>query len=345
VSKPSIDNRTANTLIGRGILTAESIADELRRRLVERLTKENGSPYGDIISEARQILSEFEPIIAEHISAMDLYAWVAGVHELWRTLPPNLQNIAFQDRFRIQPPRYPGPPTFIGTAFGEDGEPTVRFPLIERAYESLYSRGVVTRDEFNELSQEAKQRAFAVAGDWSTETVERIRDTLADTIRDGASLSGFKNRLNESLDKGSIGSAHIETIYRTNVMTAFHEGHDSLMDNPIVDAVFPYQEYMPIGDNRTRPEHEALGFLGLNGTGVYRRDDPFWEFFTPPCGYNCRCGIRAVSLEEAARMGVKEAQKWLRTGRPPEQPEWRIEFIPFRPPAGFGRGKRERVAA
>ena len=46
--------------------------------------------------------------------------------------------------------------------------------------------------------------------------------------------------------------------------------------------VFPYQEYLPIGDSRTRPEHLALAELGINETGVYRRDDPFWDLFLPP---------------------------------------------------------------
>ena len=98
-----------------------------------------------------------------------------------------------------------------------------------------------------------------------------------------------------------------------------------------------YQAYVPIHDARTRETHLALGKLGLDGTGVFRRDDPFWDRFTPPWDYNCRCGTNLLTIEAAARMGVQEAKEWLRSGRPPAEPEYRDQFIPFPNNAGFGQ--------
>lgn len=46
-----------------------------------------------------------------------------------------------------------------------------------------------------------------------------------------------------------------------------------------------------------------------------------------------------MTLEAAARAGVREAQEWLRTGRPPLQPEFRLaevsQQVEFKP--GFGQ--------
>ena len=62
-------------------------------------------------------------------------------------------------------------------------------------------------------------------------------------------------------------------------------GHDELADDPVVAEIFPYQSIDPIDDGRTRKNHLALKKLGLNGTNVYRRDDPFWDIFLPPWGF------------------------------------------------------------
>ena len=80
--------------------------------------------------------------------------------------------------------------------------------------------------------------------------------------------------------------------------------------------------------------------FGLNGTSVYRRDDPMWDLFTPPWGYQCRCGVNLLTVEAAARKGVVEARRWERTGEPPVNPEHRLDAIPFRPEPGFVGDRR-----
>ena len=105
------------------------------------------------------------------------------------------------------------------------------------------------------------------------------------TIDQGASRGVFRERLGERLDGSFIGPAHRENVYRTNIQAMFHSAHDELADDPVVAELFPYQSIDPIDDGRTRPNHLALKKLGLNGTSVYRRDDPFWFLFLPPWGY------------------------------------------------------------
>lgn len=50
-----------------------------------------------------------------------------------------------------------------------------------------------------------------------------------------------------------------------------------------------YLQYMAIGDELTRDDHEAL-----NGI-ILPINDPFWDTNTPPNGYNCRCSVVGVS--------------------------------------------------
>jgi hypothetical protein len=74
--------------------------------------------------------------------------------------------------------------------------------------------------------------------------------------------------------------------------------------------------------------------LGLDGTAVYRRDDPVWDLFYPPWGWNCRCVVIPLSVEDAAARGVKEAMEWMRTGRPPVVPQY-VNPPPFSIPKGW----------
>lgn len=338
---PDAHKKTVDLLIGRGLLTTEALAAEVRDRLIHRLMWGRRRIFltsYDLLTEARSVLSEFEPILAQAIADSELAAWIAGTQAIAGRIPRATQT-QFLPPFGGSPPP-PSAKTLLG---GDDYEPIIRFPLIEEAAESLLSRRIVTAAEFANIANDVKRQAFTVAGQASEQTIEKIRDTLAEVITEGPSLKIFREKISDAVEASGIGPAHLETIYRTNIQTAYHHGYDEILQHPVVTELFPYQEYLPIHDGRVRPEHLALGSLGLDGTGIYRRDDPFWDIFTPPWDFNCRCGINALTIEAAARKGVKEAAEWQRTGRPPANPEWRLADIPFRPDAGWGR--RPRVAA
>lgn len=51
-------------------------------------------------------------------------------------------------------------------------------------------------------------------------------------------------------------------------------------------SVLPYLKYVTAHDGRVRPEHAML-------EGITRKvDDPFWDKFMPPNGWNCRCDVQ-----------------------------------------------------
>jgi hypothetical protein len=329
-------------IIRRTIMASEEIAAELRERLANAITDADARRLGvqGVLDLARDILRQYEPLLAELIGDSELHGWVAGYSYTAERLPPWLQDVM------RRPGRPPGePPKIVLPGLLGGGDPELRFPILDKAVQSLQDRDILTRPQYDTLSAEARQRVFTVAGDLTTETIDAIREELAADIDEGASLTGFRNRIKDRLDGSPIGKWHLETVYRTNVQSAFRDGRESLANNPIVAAVFPYQAYEPIHDGRVRDEHAELEKLGLNGTNVYRRDDPMWNYFTPPWGYNCRCGVNLLTVDAAARAGVAEAKLWQSTGRPPEVPEHRLQAIDFRPPVGFGTRGRQTVGA
>ena len=50
-----------------------------------------------------------------------------------------------------------------------------------------------------------------------------------------------------------------------------------------------YLQYIAVGDELTRDDHEALNGL------ILPINDPIWDTITPPNGYNCRCSVIGVS--------------------------------------------------
>lgn len=220
----------------------------------------------------------------------------------------------------------PGPPRDLLPAAGlGPGREPVRLPLIDQAVRDLRSRQLLSRPDFDRLAGQARQKAFTVARVENRQTLAKLQEALAKSVEEGEDLRAFRRRAAEALDAGTVlAEAHVETVFRTNVQQAYSHGMDELLQGDLVGGLFPYEETLPIRDTRLTSLCKLVSRSGLDGTAVFRRDDPWWARLKPPRHYNCRCGRNPLTLEQAAARGVREAQLWLRTGKPPAVPA----FVP-----------------
>lgn len=313
-------------IIGRSLIGVEAAADTTRKRILVALARRRNLPVPQLLEAMRRPVGRFRVFMYHHIVDSFLYSWVSGIDYLYRMFPPWLAK-EFATTIRQQPPNEPPGPKWPRFHFYDRDDDSLRFPLIEKAAERLKQRNVLTRQQWDSAERYAQDRAFFITAPIEASTIDRVRNTLVYDITEGTSLSGFQKHIEDSLGSSPIAPGHLENVYRTNLQSAFRDGRETLASHPIVAAVFPYQAYDAISDTRTRHDHELLEHLGLDGSNVYRRDDPFWDYFTPPWDYNCRCGVRLLTIEAAARAGVREAKEWLRTGKPPFQPEWRLQDV------------------
>ena len=315
--------RALASVRGRGLITAISFARDIRALIRDFLSSFAASRgYGLLLDQLRQPLS----ILGEHLRMTSMASWITGFDWAFKQVPQWVGD-------KIFPPILPGPkrpsdqagstPPRIWFPRIFDDEPKLRFLNIEAAADRLLARKIMTRDQFDAADAAARKDAFTFTADVEQDVIGRVRDTLAEDIQDGTSLTGFTNKLNARLDTSMISDARLETIYRWQTQKAFSDGDDTLMQNPIVSAVFPYRAYVAIHDGRVRHTHLECETHGLDGTNVYRADDPFWETHRPPWDYNCRCMSYPMTLDKAAAAGVSEAKEWMRTGRPPVDPEHR----------------------
>lgn len=229
-----------------------------------------------MIVQARRILARYEPLLARTLSDALVAAWVAGVGEVSDRLP----DLAL-------PPPPGGPPPGPAAIAGDRGEPLLRFPALEAAARDLEGRRAVTRAEFDALDQDARRAAFTVARVASADAIDKVQRALTSQALAGGTLADFEAAVEQALGASALHPAHVETVFRTNLMRAYGEGLLDTLRDPLVGGEFPYLEYVAVHDSRARKEHLEMERRGLDGTAVYRRDDPIWQDFLPPWDYNC----------------------------------------------------------
>lgn len=275
------------------------------------------------VEQLLKTLLENEPTLSGILRRAILQAYLNQAK--LTALPASLQ--AFSNLPPLRPPF--GPPT-IGQP-----EPPIRWPGVEAAARWLYSRQLFTSDDFRQLDQQAQQAAFTVARTSSIDAVRSVQGALAEAVRTGQGLPDFRETVKESLARSALGEAGVETLYRTHVGLAQAAGQRAVIEHPLVGDEFPYLLFSATHDSRTRHDHLEMESHGQNGTAIYRRDDPIWQSLWPPMGWNCRCGIVPLTIDDAARHGSREAQRWLRSGTPPLTPEWAKVPYPVIPPPGW----------
>jgi SPP1 gp7 family putative phage head morphogenesis protein len=182
----------------------------------------------------------------------------------------------------------------------------------EKAVEYFRSKGYTIGWDWRETLHEAHAKAFTVAKVMQVDVLQDIRGAVDRAIAEGRTLEQFKKELIPTLQRKGwwgevvneqtgetayVGSRRLNTIYQTNLQTAYMTGrYRSMMENT---ANRPYWMYVAVMDGRTRPAHRQL-----NGQ-VFRFDDQIWSYIYPPNGFRCRCRVRAISAAQVEAMGIK----------------------------------------
>lgn len=131
--------------------------------------------------------------------------------------------------------------------------------------------------QFAALSDRARTIAFAVAAITKADQVNLIYSGIEKALAQGVTFSTFQRDL---LAGGFSGDtrATLDTIFRTNVQTAYNAGVYSELSRSKV--LFPYWQYSAINDDLTRPTHHAMD------NRVFPADHPVWRVWFPPNGFN-----------------------------------------------------------
>ena len=91
-----------------------------------------------------------------------------------------------------------------------------------------------------------------------------------------------------------VAENRIKTVMRTATHTAHGAAHYVADQDPAVQSILWGYKYVTAGDERVRPEHAAMD--GVTAP----KEDPIWDVWWPPNGWNCRCILVSIFKEQSA---------------------------------------------
>lgn len=187
-------------------------------------------------------------------------------------------------------------------------------PLSSEEAVSFFSRLMpVDIEGYRKLERQLRDKYFTIADVEGADMVATVKGEIDKSLKDGTTFETFKKGIDDVFAKMGNDKAdpwHLENVFRTNVQTAYSAGQYEKLQDPAVADMFPLYRYSAVRDSHTRPAHMAMhGFVAA-------RDDPIWNQWWPPNGYQCRCGIVAISKYKARRENIMPTAV-----RPPFDPD------------------------
>lgn len=174
----------------------------------------------------------------------------------------------------------------------------------------------VPTERWDDIWQEAHDRAFMVAGAMKADLLDDLRRAVEKSIAEGRGLADFRKSFREIVKKhgwtgwtgegSKAGQAwRTKVIYETNMTASYAAGRYQQLTDPEFLKRRPYWRYVH-ADYVANPRVQHLAWDGL----TLPHDHPFWRTHFPPNGWGCQCRVIPVNereYEKAKAAGQAEA--------------------------------------
>lgn len=167
-------------------------------------------------------------------------------------------------------------------------------------------RVALTEKEYAALGEEARRRGWTIGGTMQLRVVQGVLNAIRKAAKAGEEgerpdFDAFKKDLRKRLKDGEYidaNSGRLKTSLQTTVQTAYSAGRWSYVTSEASLARRPYLMLDAVLDGKT-----TLLCRTLHGT-VRRADSAYWKRRWPPFHFNCRTGVRALTVRAARIRGV-----------------------------------------
>ncbi len=137
---------------------------------------------------------------------------------------------------------------------------------------------------------------FMIANIENIRLLQAVQESMARALRDGRTFRDWQKDVGTLFANAGYEPEnpwHLETIFRTNLFSAYNAGR--YRQGIATADLLPYWQYVAVMDSRTRPSHARMNHF------IARKDDPVWNTWFPPNGFNCRCTVRSLTEGRAGR--------------------------------------------
>jgi SPP1 gp7 family putative phage head morphogenesis protein len=172
-------------------------------------------------------------------------------------------------------------------------------PGFDDAIEALTTKNAYLMEPLDFVREAYGKRRTLHEQDMQASIMKRVDKFVADALRRGETEPSATKLL---ADTEGWRQSYATTVYRTNVGNAFAAGQWAEASKPAFKRIFPAFKYDATLDSDTRPNHGAAsGFIA-------DVDDPAWDRFAPPLGFNCRCVLVSQTERQLRQRGLIDAE-------------------------------------
>ncbi|MEM7734435.1 MAG: phage minor head protein [Deinococcota bacterium] len=177
----------------------------------------------------------------------------------------------------------------------------------DEAIDWFRDRVPMTRAEAAELDELTRTRAFWVSHVAEADLINDVMLAIDKALAEGTTYATFKEDIAAELlarwlndDRVTDPLTRMETIFLSNLQSAYAAGRYQQQTNPAVLRARPFWLYDAVIDEDTSDICR-----NLNGT-LLPATDSFWQTRYPPNHFRCRSTIRSLTAREAEARGITE---------------------------------------
>ena len=185
-----------------------------------------------------------------------------------------------------------------------DGSNFLSMPWPE-AIAAFRDRGLISESELERLLAGYEARSAEARQLLLDHLRKVVRDELLRTLEDGGTFAEFAEAITTEQISFGIGGAdqhYLETVYRTNLQTAYGAGRFRAINDPDVQAARPYWQCRSVRDDRV-----AVTPCQVLAGRIFRVGNSETDPIYPPNHFNCRCAAVSLSREQLRDREVNES--------------------------------------
>lgn len=178
--------------------------------------------------------------------------------------------------------------------------------VFQTSVEFIKRRLKLTTDQVAALEKKYGDQAVRVVNTFSKNVNDKVSRAIGEVVAKNLPARAGVKLVQESLGAAGITRANratLEALVRTNVQTGYGAGRWQAAQDPDIQDLLWGWEYVTVGDDRVRPNHEIMD------GARYPKDDPFWRKNWPPNGWNCRCSTVEILVGDADARKKQAKQK------------------------------------